>query len=85
MAPHHIGWAIGAFNSWSLPLISPPSVDAEDEVEEDKLRENVVDNVNDTMDDDIGSDIIPIQIFTLPTQETDELTVINSTVVCQKL
>lgn len=85
VAPHHIGWAIGAFNSWSLPLISPPSVDAEDEVEEDKLRENVVDNVNDTMDDDIGSDIIPIQIFTLPTQETDELTVINSTVVCQKI
>ncbi|CAI4037623.1 hypothetical protein SMKI_03G0980 [Saccharomyces mikatae IFO 1815] len=85
VAPHHVGWAIGALNSWSLPLISPPRVDAEDEVDEDKLRENVIDNVNDPMDDGIGSDVIPIQIFTLPTQEIDEATVINSTVVCQKI
>lgn len=85
VAPHHIGWAIGAFNSWSLPLISPPSVGAEEELEEDKLRESIIDNVNDPTDDDLGSDIIPIQIFTLPTQEIDEATVINSTVVCQKI
>ncbi|CAI4056721.1 transcription initiation factor TFIID subunit TAF2 SKDI_03G1060 [Saccharomyces kudriavzevii IFO 1802] len=85
VAPHHVGWAIGAFNSWSLPLISPSSIDVEDEAEEDKLRDNVNDNINNIIDDSIGSDIIPIQVFTLPTTEIDEATVINSTVVCQKI
>ncbi|CAI4058561.1 hypothetical protein SUVZ_03G1010 [Saccharomyces uvarum] len=85
VAPHHVGWAIGAFNSWTLPLISPPGVDVDDEAEEDKLRDNVIDNVNNSVEDGIGSDIIPIQIFTLPTPEIDETTVINSTVVCQKI
>lgn len=77
VAPHHIGWAVGAFESVELPSIL--QADEDEEIDDSKLRQKehlIADEVKDE---------IPIVVFTLPTADLDEKMVLNSTLVCQEI
>ena len=86
VAPHHVGWAVGAFNVWTLP-----SINSQDDIfdeERDESEESVKINEPDTsaaVDDIENNDVIPIQVYTLPQEDIDEKTVLNSTIICQKM
>ncbi|CCD24798.1 transcription initiation factor TFIID subunit TAF2 NDAI_0D04850 [Naumovozyma dairenensis CBS 421] len=108
VAPHHIGWAVGAFDVYTLPSIAQldkPIVTNNTEINEEEqdeynddynMQNNGLDatNQNDHFQenteniDDINmdsADIIPIQIYALPTADIDEQTILNSTIVCPKI
>lgn len=91
VAPHHIGWAVGAFNMWSLPTLDGDAEKNDNEKEDNEeggKSYNSSDGENDegdTMDDYITNDVIPIRVYTLPTPDVDERTVMNSTLVCQNI
>ncbi|CCF57714.1 hypothetical protein KAFR_0D00670 [Kazachstania africana CBS 2517] len=91
VAPHHVGWAIGAFNTWELPSLVPyeekAEIDEQDENDDFNNNNNVNNNhiQHEVVDDIDSNDIIPIHVYTLPTHDVDEKTVINSTIVCQKI
>ncbi|SCV03085.1 LANO_0G02058g1_1 [Lachancea nothofagi CBS 11611] len=76
VAPHHIGWALGAFQTWTLPQIK-----AQEEPEDD-LDESLAVQEN---QEDEERDIVPIQIYTLPSPDIDERTILNSTLVTQEI
>ncbi|SCW03063.1 LAFE_0G02124g1_1 [Lachancea fermentati] len=76
VAPHHIGWAVGAFQLWTLPQINYVE---EQEEEQDEAT------INEQQQDDDERDVIPVQIYTLPSPDIDERTVLNSTLVCQEI
>lgn len=100
IAPHHVGWSIASFNIWTLPsLITKSKQDMIDEEFQDELldesnnsQENYGKkdndknpNTTDLLDELEVTEVIPVQIYTLPTQDIDEKTVLNSTIVCQKI
>lgn len=88
VAPHHIGWAIGAFDSWELPsLLSRDEGIDEEQDENDELNGNTNYNNenNDLIEDYDTNDVTPIQVYTLPTDDIDEKMVLNSTIVCQRI
>ncbi|CDH09775.1 related to TAF2-Component of TFIID complex [Zygosaccharomyces bailii ISA1307] len=86
VAPHHIGWAVGAFDVWTLPPLQSREDALDEETDEnyENKKSTQADN-NDIIDDIENNDIIPIRIYTLPTQDVDEKTVLNTTIVCQKI
>ena len=77
VAPHHIGWAIGAFQTIELPSIL--QADEDEEMDEFKIpqQEQVL--------ADEPRDEIPIFVYTLPTVDLNEKTILNSTLVCQEI
>ncbi|QLQ78746.1 hypothetical protein HG537_0B00950 [Torulaspora globosa] len=86
VAPHHVGWAVGAFDIWTLPAIQSQDDIFEDE--RDESEESRKPNQKDTstaIDDIENNDVIPIQVYTLPQGDIDEKTVLNSTIICQKI
>lgn len=103
VAPHHIGWAVGAFDVWTLPPLfgSDKSLKNNEEEIEDNYEnnkdgsdmnhnDNDIDMLNDDANDELldnaeGMDIIPINVYTLPSDDINENTVINSTIVCQRI
>ncbi|KAG0661565.1 hypothetical protein C6P44_002682 [Monosporozyma unispora] len=103
VAPHHIGWAVGAFDVWTLPPLfgtdkSLKSNEEEIEDNDENNKDNDAmnhndndidmlndDNSNDLLDNTEGMDIIPINVYTLPSNDINENTVINSTIVCQRI
>ncbi|EDO19103.1 hypothetical protein Kpol_2000p71 [Vanderwaltozyma polyspora DSM 70294] len=88
VAPHHIGWAIGAFNVWELPSITSREDVYDEEQEETEEKKNGKPGSNEAseMIENIEmTDETPIQVYTLPTADVDEETVLNSTIVCQKI
>lgn len=86
VAPHHVGWAVGSFNVWTLPSIRSQDeiFDDERDESEDSGRSTHLDSTA-AIDDIENSDVIPIQVYTLPQDDIDEKTVLNSTIVCQKM
>lgn len=70
-----IGWAVGAFDIWTLPQISN-KLDVDEEFDEIKPLEDA-NNTND--------DYVPIQIYTLPSYDINKKVVINSTIISQKI
>lgn len=86
VAPHHIGWAVGAFDVWALPALQSREDALDEDPDENYENKNIglADN-NDIIDDIENNDVIPIRIYTLPTQDVDEKTVLNTTIVCQKI
>ncbi|SCU96668.1 LADA_0H02124g1_1 [Lachancea dasiensis] len=76
VAPHHIGWAVGAFQTWMIPQLKAQE-EAEDENDDPVIvQEN---------QEDEERDVIPIQIYTLHSPDIDERTILNSTLVTQKI
>ncbi|CUS24320.1 LAQU0S15e01860g1_1 [Lachancea quebecensis] len=76
VAPHHIGWAVGPFQTWVLPQVK-----AQEEPEEDPDEPYApVQN-----QEDEERDVIPIQIYTLPSPDIDERTILNSTLVTHEI
>ncbi|KAL2708291.1 Transcription initiation factor TFIID subunit 2 [Kluyveromyces marxianus] len=77
VAPHHIGWAVGAFRVLELPSIL--HADEDEDIDELKMHQQEQALADDTRDE------IPIFVYTLPTPDMDEKTVLNSTLVCQEI
>lgn len=76
VAPHHIGWAIGPFQTWTLPQVKAQEEQEDDPDEPFASMEN---------QEDEGRDIIPIEVYTLPSPDIDEKTVLNTTLVSQEI
>lgn len=105
VAPHHIGWAVGSFNVWTLPRMINAEVNGTNEDENEisdymtikngssfNSASNNVFGTNgelfenkDTFSASENGDYIPINIYTLPTEDMDEATVLNSTIICQRI
>lgn len=86
VSPHHVGWAIGPFNVWTLPSVQTNEEILDEEQEEnDEHKALSQPEANALLDDVENNDIIPIQVYTLPTSDVDEKTVLNSTIICQKI
>lgn len=86
VAPHHIGWAVGAFDVWALPSLHSREEVLDEEPDENyENRKGAGADNSDIIDDIENNDVIPIRIYTLPTQDVDEKTVLNTTIVCQKI
>lgn len=86
VAPHHVGWAVGAFDIWTLPSIKTQDEMFDDERDdsEESRKVNQKDS-NNVIDDIENNDVIPIQVYTIPQNDIDEKTVLNSTIICQKI
>ncbi|SCU95759.1 LAFA_0G02146g1_1 [Lachancea sp. 'fantastica'] len=76
VAPHHIGWAVGAFQAWTLPQIKTQGEPEEESEESPAIAE---------VPDDEEPDVIPIQVYTLPSPDIDERVILNSTLVTQEI
>lgn len=86
VAPHHVGWAVGAFDVWTLPSVQPQEDNYEEEQDEnDENKKQSQQDSNEVIEDVENNDIIPIEVYTLPQGDIDEKTVLNSTIVCQKI
>ncbi|SCU95320.1 LAMI_0F01992g1_1 [Lachancea mirantina] len=76
VAPHHIGWAVGAFQKYTLPRVSIPE---EQEEDPDELR------AEGEIPDETEGDDVPVQVYVLPGPGIDDRTVLNTTLVCQEV
>lgn len=108
VAPHHIGWAVGSFDVWTLPSLVDnnnsflQNNNEEENEENDENKDNLnhenidnnydnnIDMANDEMNNDLfdsaeGMEIIPINVYTLPSSDINENTVLNTTIVCQRI
>lgn len=86
VAPHHVGWAIGAFDIWVLPPLQQHEETSDDEQDENDESKKLSQKFsNEMVDDTENNDIIPIQVYTLPQGDIDEKTVLNTTIVSQKI
>lgn len=77
VAPHHIGWAVGAFQSIELPSIL--QADEDEEIEDFRLHQQeqlLADEVRDE---------IPLFVYYLPTPDLAEKIILNTTLVCQEI
>lgn len=86
VAPHHVGWAVGAFNVWTLPSIKSQDEAFDEERDESEESGKTAQPDSSAAIDDIeNNDVIPIQVYTLPQDDIDEKTVLNTTIICQKM
>lgn len=85
VAPQHIGWSIGAFNVWTLPPLVNSNEVVTDQMEENETMTNQSAQNKDYIDDTEINDVIPIQIYSLPVEGLDFETVLNSTMITQKI
>lgn len=74
VAPHHIGWAVGAFEVWDLP----PFQQTEEPEEDQEDQNNGLTNEDER-------DLVPIQVYSLPSLDINESTALNTTLVCQNI
>ncbi|GMM56664.1 Taf2 protein [Maudiozyma humilis] len=85
VAPHHIGWAIAAFDILDLPTLSAGADGVEEEHEEhDEFNKNRAVS-NGVPPESDPTDVIPIRVYTLATEDVNEEVVTNTTLICQRI
>lgn len=85
VAPHHIGWAIAAFDILDLPTISTRADGGEDDHEEHDEYNKSRAVSNGVVPETDPTDVIPIRVYTLPTEDVNEDIVTNTTLICQRI